>query len=104
MSNQTCNVLLTLSTWMWGADDKKTFSNFFNNFQNGNFHYHIWIHHKKCIQMSTNKPSIGAVVLDLIYSFNFSENGFKFQVVTIQVFSHHVKTFSLSALTSMGLR
>ena len=31
--------------------------------QNSNFHYHICIQHEKCIQMSTNKPSIGTVVL-----------------------------------------
>ena len=31
-----------------------------------NFHYHIWIQREKCIQMSTNKPSIGSVVLKII--------------------------------------
>ena len=28
--------------------------------------YHIWIQHAKCIQMSTNKPSIGSVVLEIV--------------------------------------
>ena len=32
--------------------------------RNPNFHYHILNQHEKCIQMSTNKPSIGAVVLE----------------------------------------
>ena len=30
-----------------------------------NFHCHIWNQHEKCIKMSTNKPSIGAVVLEI---------------------------------------
>ena len=33
--------------------------------QNSNHHYHIQIHHEKCIQISTNKLSIGPVVLDI---------------------------------------
>ena len=32
-------------------------SYFFKKIQNSNFHHHIWIQHKTCIQMSTNKPS-----------------------------------------------
>ena len=38
---------------------------FSKNSQNSNFHSYIWIQHEKCIQMSTNKPSIGPVVLEI---------------------------------------
>ena len=36
---------------------------FFN--ENSNFQYHIWIKHENYIKMSTNKPSIGRVVLEI---------------------------------------
>ena len=43
-----------------------TFSNFFHrNFQNLDFHCHIWIQLEICIKMRTNMPSIGAVVLEI---------------------------------------
>ena len=29
------------------------------------FHYHIWNHHEKCIQISTNMPSIGLVIPEI---------------------------------------
>ena len=29
------------------------------------FHYHIQIHHEKCIKISTNKPSIGLVIPEI---------------------------------------
>ena len=41
------------------------FKYIFANFQILNFHCHIWKQHEKFIQMSTNKPSIGAVVLEI---------------------------------------
>ena len=41
------------------------FKYIFANFQIFNFHCHIWKQHEKFIQMSTNKPSIGAVVLEI---------------------------------------
>ena len=40
---------------------------FFKNSWNSNFRYHVWIQHNKCIQMSTNKPSIGSVVLEIAH-------------------------------------
>ena len=40
-------------------------ANIFRKVINSNFHCHFWIQHGKCIQMSTNKPSIGPVVLEL---------------------------------------
>ena len=46
--------------------DRTKFSIFFStNFWNSNFHCHIWIVHEKCVILSTNKPSIGAVVLEI---------------------------------------
>ena len=47
---------------MSSADDWSKIFNFFNIFQNSNFHCHIWIWHEKCIKMSINKTSIGAAV------------------------------------------
>ena len=38
---------------------------FFKNIKILNCQYHIWIQHKKCIQMSPNKPSIDPVVLEI---------------------------------------
>ena len=29
------------------------------------FHYHIWNRHKKCIQISTNKPGIALVICEI---------------------------------------
>ena len=29
------------------------------------FHYHIWNHHEKCIQTSTNMPGIGLIILEI---------------------------------------
>ena len=36
---------------------------FFN--RNSDFYCHIWILHEKCIQMSTNKPTLGSVILKI---------------------------------------
>ena len=33
---------------------------------NLNFHWYIWIQHEKCIQISTNKPSISSMVLKIV--------------------------------------
>ena len=30
-----------------------------------NFYYHLWIEHQQCIQISTDMPSIGLVVLEI---------------------------------------
>ena len=29
------------------------------------FHYHIWNHHEKCIQISTNMPGIGSLICEI---------------------------------------
>ena len=48
------------------ANDKSNFSKFLlKKVQNSNSHCHNWIQHDKCIQISTNKPSINPVVLGL---------------------------------------
>ena len=41
----------------------------FKKFQNSHFHYQIGIQHEKCIHLSTNKPSIGPVVLEITSEF-----------------------------------
>ena len=67
ISIYTCKYLLTLAMPALTADDRPKFFNFFcRNFRNSNFNYRIWIQHEKLIEMSTNKPSIGAVVLDIV--------------------------------------
>ena len=33
------------------------------------FHDHIWNHHEKCIQISTNMPSIGSVICEIGFEF-----------------------------------
>ena len=67
-----------------------TFSNLLKKkFKNSIFHCYIWIQHEKCIKMSTNKPSIGAVVLDI--AIEFGENSFKFKLFQTQTCSQHVE-------------
>ena len=53
-------LLLTFTTRVWRAHDRSKFSKIFRNL---NFHCYIWIQHEKCIKMSTNKPSIGWIIL-----------------------------------------
>ena len=56
---------LILSTKMSSADNRTEILTFFSKkIQNWKFQCHIWNQHRKCIQMSTNKPSIGPVVLE----------------------------------------
>ena len=38
------------------------------------FHYHFWNHHEKCIQMSTNMPSIGLVIPEITCQMLVFEN------------------------------
>ena len=44
-----------------------TFSKFITNFTNSNWHFYIWIPHEKCIQMSTNKPTIGSLIHEIAH-------------------------------------
>ena len=61
-----CRVrMLSLSVQMSCANDTSNFPNLFLKIWNSNFHCYIWIQHEKCIQMSTNKPSIGSVFLEI---------------------------------------
>ena len=32
-----------------------------------NFRHHIWIHHEKCIKISTNMPTIGSVIPEIAF-------------------------------------
>ena len=53
-------------------DSRPKFSNLKKKEKNkwiSNVHCHIWMQHEKCIKMSTNKPSIGAVALDSLLKF-----------------------------------
>ena len=43
----------------------KNVTNLVKKCQNCGFHDHIWNHHKKCIQISTNMPSIGLVIPEI---------------------------------------
>ena len=54
--------MLRVDVWL----NFQTFSKFLKI---KNFNCHIWIKHEKCIQMSTNKPSIGSVVLEITPTF-----------------------------------
>ena len=44
----------------------KNETNFVKNVNIVEFHYHIQNHHEKCIQTSTNMPSIGVVIPEII--------------------------------------
>ena len=50
---------------MSSADDRVKLFTLFQKFPKFTFHFHIWIQYKKCIQMSTNKLSLGSVVLKI---------------------------------------
>ena len=62
------------------TDNRPKIFNFFNKFLNSNCHCHIGIQNEKCIQMNTNKPSIGSVVLDILLKFgeNILNSDFNF--------------------------
>ena len=88
----TLFIILTLFMLMSSADNRSEFSNlFFKNFQNSNFQCHIWIQHEKCIKTSTNKPSIGAVVLEIVPLISSCKNSFKFQFWLTQICSQYIK-------------
>ena len=40
----------------------KNETNFVKNVRIVEFHYHIWNHNEKCIQISTNMPGIGSFI------------------------------------------
>ena len=51
---------------MSSADDTdEHFQQFAKIWQFVNFHCHNWLQHEICTKMSTNKPSIGAVFLEI---------------------------------------
>ena len=37
------------------------------------FHAHIWNHHEKCIQKSTNMPGIGSIIREIAFKFQKCE-------------------------------
>ena len=59
--------ITTLFMHMLCTNNRTKFSFFPKKFQMHIFNCHIWILHEKCIQMSINKPSIGPVVLEVVF-------------------------------------
>ena len=43
----------------------QNFTKLSKNVKTLEFHDHIWIHHEKCIQISTNMPSIGSLIHEI---------------------------------------
>ena len=71
---------LMLSARQASADDRsKKLTNWVKNVNIVKFHDHIWNHHEKCIQISTNMPSIGLVIPEIACEmFAFWENKYNF--------------------------
>ena len=58
--------MLMLSTRQASADDRSyIFNTFCKNVNILEFHGHIWNHHEKCIQQSTNMPGIGLLIREI---------------------------------------
>ena len=43
----------------------KNLTHFVKNVKIVEFHDHIWNHHEKCIQQSTNMPGIGSLIREI---------------------------------------
>ena len=43
----------------------KNITNLVKNVKIVEFHYHIWNHHEKCIQISTNMPGLGLEIREI---------------------------------------
>ena len=75
---------------MWvsyNADDEFNFPTFSNIFKN--LRIQIWIQHEKVIQMSTNMPSSGPIVLEI--TFLYSEKSLQIlPFLTIQCFHKNI--------------
>ena len=57
---------LMLSMRQASADDRsKNVTNLVKNVKIVEFHDHIWNHHEKCIQKSTNMPGIGSIIREI---------------------------------------
>ena len=87
--------IITLSTWMPSAEHRPVFSFFFFK-EMLKFDIFIalfiWIQHEKYIQMGTNKPSIGLVVLEIAPWIKKKKNVVKFCTLKLTVTSvHNVK-------------
>ena len=77
----------------------QNFPTFSKNFWNSKFHCHI--QHKKCIQMSTNKPSIGAMILEL--PLELWENSFELQLFLTQILKPSCKALKYVYSIEMNL-
>ena len=70
-----------LSTPQTSADDRSKIEHiwFLKKIKIVEFHDHIWNHNEKCIQLSTNMPSIGLVIPEITSEMlGFWENKFNF--------------------------
>ena len=64
LSDVLADVMVILNAFHAAGECRRQVKNLTNLVKNGKiveFHVHIWIHHKKCIQISTNIPGIGSV-------------------------------------------
>ena len=80
--------LLTL-TWASSADDMTKFSFFSQNvsisrFKSSNLNRHIWLQHEQCIQVSTTKRGIGALVHKILTEFRISCWNIKFCTLALK--------------------
>ena len=58
----SCVVLCLINAFRAAGECRRQFknvTNFVKNVKIVEFHDHIWNHHEKCFQISTNMPSIG---------------------------------------------
>ena len=66
-----------LSTRQASAHDRfKKMHKIFKNVKILEFNYHIWNHHEKCIQKSTNIPVIGSLFHEIDVKMRESKHNF----------------------------
>ena len=58
----------------------KNITNLVKNVKIVEFHYHIWNHHEKCIQISTNMPGLGLEICEISRILRNKQNDFVWMV------------------------
>ena len=63
-----CNIIhvICVCKYINTAAGVHKFTKIVKNVKIVEFHYHIWNHHEKCIQISTNMPGIGLVIREIV--------------------------------------
>ena len=61
--------MLTLSTQQTLQTTGQKFHKIVKNVQILDFGDYIWNHHEKCIEISTNMPSIGLIICEIGFEF-----------------------------------